>query len=57
MKDNISELFCPIIKNVKLQVGYGKDIVIESDQAEVTSVTIIRPSSAKHSPNADQRCI
>jgi hypothetical protein len=59
MKDNPSELFPhPTIKNVKPQVSYGKDIVIESDQAEeITLVTIIKPSSVTHSLNTDQRCI
>jgi hypothetical protein len=58
MKDNTSELDRPIIKNVKSQVSYGEDIVIVSDQAEeITSVTIIRPSSVTHSLNTDQRCI
>ena len=58
IKNNISELIRPIIKNVKTELSYGKEILIESDQAEeITSVTIIRPSSVTHSLNTDQRCI
>jgi hypothetical protein len=58
LKNHTSNLVRPIIKNVKAQVSYRQDIVIESDQAEeITSVTIIRPSSVTHSLNTDQRCI
>jgi len=48
----------PEIQNVKEEVQYSEEIVIESDQAEeISSVCLIRPSSVTHSLNTDQRYI
>jgi hypothetical protein len=50
MKDSLSEIDRPIIKNVKMKTNYDEVISIESDQAEeIHSVTVIRPSSVTHS--------
>ncbi|MGI0033830.1 MAG: galactose oxidase-like domain-containing protein [Nitrososphaeraceae archaeon] len=48
----------PEIQNVKEEVQYSQEIVIECDQAEeISSVCLIRPSSVTHSLNTDQRFI
>ena len=53
-----SSLTRPDIKNVKQEVSYGEDVIVETNLAEeITNVIIVKPSSVTHSLNTDQRCI
>ena len=53
-----SSLTRPHIKNVKQEVSYGEEVIVETNLAEeITNVTIVKPSSVTHSLNTDQRCI